>query len=132
MRICIPVLEDKGLESRVSQHFGSAPAFMIVDVESGECRAIANNNRHHQHGMCQPLAAIAGESVDSIVVGGIGMGALMKLQAAKIAVFRAECQTVGETLEALKTGTLRPVDPDTACGQHRHQHGHLGGRPASW
>ena len=44
MQICIPVVEDKGLQSRVSAHFGSAPAFMIVDTESGACRAIANTD----------------------------------------------------------------------------------------
>jgi predicted Fe-Mo cluster-binding NifX family protein len=126
MRICIPVLEDKGLESRVSEHFGSAPAFLIVDAASGQCRAIANNNSHHQHGMCQPLAAIAGEPIDSIVVGGIGMGALMKLQAANITVFRADCQTVGETLDAFRAGTLPLVSPETACGRHGQQHGHHG------
>ncbi len=34
MNICIPVNEDKGLQSPVCAHFGSAPAFMIVDTES--------------------------------------------------------------------------------------------------
>jgi len=127
MQICVPVLEDKGLESRVSAHFGSAPAFMIVDTDSGQCRAILNANRHHQHGMCQPLAALAGETVDSIVVGGIGMGALMKLEAANIAVFHADRETVGATLDAFKAGTLRRVDPQSACGHHGHQHGHQHG-----
>lgn len=130
MHICIPVLEDNGLESRVSAHFGSAPAFMIVDTESGERRAITNANRHHQHGMCQPLAALDGERVDSIVVGGIGMGALMKLEAAGIAVFHADRETVGATLDAFRAGTLRQVDAQSACGQHGHQHGHAGGRAA--
>jgi predicted Fe-Mo cluster-binding NifX family protein len=124
MQICIPVLDDRGLDSRVSAHFGSAPAFLIVDSESGQCRAIANNNQHHQHGMCQPLAAIAGEAIDSIVVGGIGMGALMKLQAAHIAVYHAQGETAGETLQAARAGTLRLVSPATACGHHGEHHSH--------
>lgn len=120
MQICVPVLEDNGLESHVSAHFGSAPAFMIVDTDSGACRAIPNRNSHHAHGMCQPLAAIAGETIDGIVVGGIGMGALMKLQAAGIEVFLAEQATVGETVTAFKAGALRPVSPESACGGHHH------------
>ena len=104
MQICIPVVEDRGLESRVSAHFGSAPGFMIVDTESGNARLIGNSNQHHAHGMCQPLAALAGETVEGIVVGGIGMGALMKLQAAGIMVYRAVHPTVGETLAALHGG----------------------------
>jgi predicted Fe-Mo cluster-binding NifX family protein len=120
MQICIPVLEDNGLQSRVSAHFGSAPAFLIVNTDSGDCRAIPNTNSHHRHGMCQPLAVIAGEKIDGIVVGGIGMGALMKLQAANISVFYADSSTAAETVEAFKGGRLRPVDPATAC----HGHGH--------
>lgn len=121
MQLCVPVLDDQGLESRVCPHFGSAPAFMFVDTDSGTCRAKVNDNAHHAHGMCQPLAALAGEAVDGLIVGGIGMGALMRLQAAGIAVYRAVHPTVGETIAAFKEGSLRPVGQDGACAGH---HGH--------
>ena len=67
--------------------------------------------------------------MDSIVVGGIGMGALMKLQAANIGVFHADRQTVQETLDAFRAGTLRAVSPQSACGHHGHgvEHGHQHG-----
>jgi predicted Fe-Mo cluster-binding NifX family protein len=123
MQMCIPVLADLGLDSEVSGHFGSAPAFMIVDTDSGACRVIANNNQHHAHGMCQPLAVLAGEKVDAMIVGGIGMGALMKLQAGGITVFRAMHPTVAETVAAFKAGELQRVATDDACaGHHGHQH----------
>ena len=121
MQICIPVVEDRGLESRVSAHFGSAPAFMIVDTESRNCRLVGNSNQHHAHGMCQPLAVLTGETVDGMVVGGIGVGALMKLRAAGITVYRAMHPTVGETLAAYTAGSLQPLGHDEACGGH---HGH--------
>ncbi|MEW5983476.1 MAG: NifB/NifX family molybdenum-iron cluster-binding protein [Acidobacteriota bacterium] len=121
MQICIPVLEDRGLASRVSSHFGSAPAFMIIDTESGNRRLIGNHDQHHAHGMCQPLAALAGEPVEGIVVGGIGMGALMKLQAAGITVYRAMHPTVEEVLAAFTAGSLQPLDRNEACDGH---HGH--------
>ena len=120
MNICIPVLEDKGLESPVSAHFGSAPLFMIVDTESGNCRPVSNVNLDHGHGMCQPLLSLAGESVDGMVVGGIGMGALGRLQAANIGVYLSEFPTVNATLAAFKAGTLKLVTPQTACGHHGH------------
>lgn len=119
MNICIPVNEDQGLKSSVCAHFGSAPYFMIVDLESGACRAIANTNQHHGHGMCMPLAALQGESIDGLAVGGIGAGAVNKLLAAGIQVFFSEESTVEETMTAYKAGTLRLVTPETACGQHR-------------
>jgi predicted Fe-Mo cluster-binding NifX family protein len=120
MRICVPVLEDQGLESQVSAHFGSAPLFMLVDTEAGSCRAIRNNNAHHGHGMCSPLEALRGERFDSIVVEGIGNGAANRLRAAGIAVLHTNDRTVGEVVAAFRAGTLQPLRPGETCGQHRH------------
>ena len=127
MNICVPVLEDQGLESPVSAHFGSAPLFMIVDTESGACRPISNRNLNHGHGMCQPLASLAGEHMDGMVVGGIGMGALEKLRAANIEVYLSEFPTVAATLAAFKAGLLKLVTPQTACGHHAQGPGRHGG-----
>lgn len=124
MRICIPVTEDLGTKSPVSAHFGSAPLFMIVETESGECRAVTNGNTHNNHGMCQPLQSLQGEQLDGMVVGGIGAGALYKLQAAGVQVFLSEHQTVEETIAAYSAGTLRLVTPATACAHHGQGHGH--------
>jgi predicted Fe-Mo cluster-binding NifX family protein len=128
MNICIPVTEDKGLESPVSAHFGSAPIFMIVDTESGSCKAVSNRNLNHSHGMCQPILSLAGEKIDGVVVGGIGMGALQKLEAADIRVYLSELETVDATVVAFKAGTLKSATFQTACGHHgQRPHGHGGG-----
>jgi len=120
MRICIPVNEDQGLVSAVCDHFGSTPFFMIVDTESLECHAIPNKNQHHAHGMCQPLLALRGESIDGMVVRGIGMGALQRLSAASLRVFLAELGTVEEIVVAFKHGLLKEMTPAMACGGHAH------------
>jgi predicted Fe-Mo cluster-binding NifX family protein len=122
MNICIPVDVDRGLESPVCAHFGSAPAFMIVDTKTESCRAIPNRNQHHAHGMCMPVAALQGEQVDGAVVGGIGMGALQKLNAANILVYLAEHATVAETIAAWKAGTLKLLQPNMACAHHGQGH----------
>jgi predicted Fe-Mo cluster-binding NifX family protein len=128
MKICIPIDDDQGLDSRVCAHFGSAPTFMIVDTESGACQAIPNQNRHHGHGMCQPLSALRTLTVDGIVVGGIGRRALERLADDRIHVFQAEHATVGQTMVAFRVGSLRPVSMDAACGHGGHSgHGHGGG-----
>jgi predicted Fe-Mo cluster-binding NifX family protein len=120
MNICIPVEEDKGLESAVCAHFGSAPAFMIVETESGACRAIPNHNQHHGHGMCAPLASLQGERIDGMLVGGIGQGALSKLNAAKIDVYFSGHETVGAAVAAFKAGALELMTPGRACAHHAH------------
>ena len=129
MHICIPVIRDKGLESRVCEHFGSAPVFMIVDTDTGTCRPIVNHNAHHGHGMCQPLSALGSEAIDGFVVGGVGRRALERLRESEIQVFQAEHATVGETLAAFKAGSLRPVPLEAGCaGRHGHEHWHDHGR----
>lgn len=123
MKICIPVLADEGLKSAVCEHFGSAPWFMIVDTDNGACRAIRNQNEHHGHGMCMPLASLQGEQIDSMVVGGIGAGALNKLRAAGIQVYLSGQPSVEETLAAYQAGALQPMSLQSACGQHGgHSH----------
>jgi predicted Fe-Mo cluster-binding NifX family protein len=124
MKICIPVDEDRGLESPVCAHFGSAPLFVIADTDSGHLATVANGNRHHGHGMCQPLAALDGHQVDGVVVGGIGARALARLQAAGKEVFLSRHTTVEQTLAALREGGLESMTPALACAQHGRGHGH--------
>ena len=122
MFVCIPIEENKGLDSVVCAHFGSTPEFLIVDTDSSSCRAIINKNQHHGHGMCAPIASLEGERIDAIVVGGIGMGALNKLTTAGMRVFMAEHETVKETIAAFTAGSLKPVQPGQACAHHEHEH----------
>jgi predicted Fe-Mo cluster-binding NifX family protein len=128
MNVCIPVDADQGTDSPVCAHFGSAPFFMIVDTDTGACRALPNRNLHHAHGMCQPLLSLQGERLDAIVVGGIGLGALNKLMATGLEVYRADRSTVGATVDALKGGLLKPMTPASACGHHGAHHAHPHGQ----
>ena len=111
MNICIPINEDRGMDSTVCGHFGSAPYFCIVDSESKDFRVIPNSNRHHAHGMCQPLKSLDGEAIDAIIVGGIGRGALMKLNRKQIKAYISSYSTIEETLNAFEAESLSPVTP---------------------
>lgn len=122
MKICIPVEEDKGIESQVCLHFGSAPGFMIVDTETGSHRLIANRNQHHGHGQCTPLSALQGEEVDAMAVGGIGGGALNKLTAANIRVYGCAKTSVAEIVADFKAGKLQPMQSSSCCQHHGHNH----------
>jgi predicted Fe-Mo cluster-binding NifX family protein len=130
MNLCIPVTNDQGLDSRVSGHFGSAPCFAIVDSETRACRLVPNANRHHGHGGCHPVAAIAGLGVEGVLVGGIGAGALSHLQAAGIRVWKADGTTVAAALAAYTSGTPIEMTPATSCVHHDHGHGHGHGHGA--
>jgi predicted Fe-Mo cluster-binding NifX family protein len=120
MKICFPAENLKGLDSEVYGHFGSAPGFVIVDSESMNVQEITNGDMHHAHGMCQPLKALGGEKVDAVVVAGIGMGALMKLQGQGIRVFRAAQGTVKHNFELIQKEELPQFDASHTCGGHGH------------
>ncbi len=118
MKICFPVAEAKGLESQVYGHFGSAPAFVLVDTETGDVRDLVNADAQHEHGQCSPLKALSGEQVDAVVVGGIGRGALGKLNASGVKVFRGPGEPVSKCLELFKSGGLQEFSPMLVCGGH--------------
>ena len=120
MHVCIPINEDMGLQSPVCSHFGSAPLFMLVSIEGEKCRTITNQNQHLEHGKCSPLAALHGESIDSVVVAGIGNGALGRLLAAGIRVYVAEGATVADVMRGFRAGTLNLMTPDMSCAHHGH------------
>lgn len=118
MKIAFPVVENKGLESDVHGHFGSAPYFVFVDLDTGAVEIFENPDQDHQHGACNPMAALGGRQVDGVVVGGIGGGALKKLNADGIVVYRAIEGTVGENARMIKSGNLPIFEPDQVCGHH--------------
>lgn len=118
MKIAFPVIEDRGLESPVYSHFGSAPLFMVLDSATDAFEALSNTDAHHTHGQCQPLKALGGTAVDMVVVGGIGAGALMKMQGQGIRVFRAVEGSVAENLELLKSGRLPEFSANMTCAGH--------------
>ena len=123
MKVCFPVLENRGLESQVYGHFGSAPAFVVVDMLTNEMNLVNNNDRIHQHGACNSIAGLGGTKVDAFVVGGIGRGALLKINAAGMRVFKAQEGTIAENMALFKDNELPEYLPGHTCGGHGHSHG---------
>ena len=118
MRICFPTANLEGLKSRVYGHFGSAPGFVIADTDTRAVEEISNKDLHHAHGMCQPLKALGGRKVDVVAVGGIGMGALMKLQAQGIRVYHGAEGTVAENIDLFLKKKLPEFDAKHTCAGH--------------
>lgn len=123
MKVCFPVVNNQGLESQVFNHFGSAPEFVIVDVATSEFQSISNNDKVHEHGACNPIAGLGGHHVDAIIVGGIGGGALHKLNSAGIRAFKSRGGSISENIDMLKLGTLQEYLPGHTCGGHGHAQG---------
>lgn len=123
MKICFPVEVNQGMSSQVFGHFGSAPLFVVVNTETGDVASITNSDQIHEHGACNPIAGLGGHQVDAIVVGGIGGGALSKLNRSGLRVFQAQPGTIFTNIELFKTDDLPEYMPGHTCGGHGHDHG---------
>jgi predicted Fe-Mo cluster-binding NifX family protein len=118
MRLCIPTATEDGKTAQVHAHFGGAPFFTIYDTDKGDVEVINNDNQHHSHGMCQPLAALSGKNLDAVVCGGMGARAIMKLNEAGIKAYRAIPGSVEEIAQQFAKGGLEEITAQNACQQH--------------
>lgn len=120
MKVCFPVAEAKGIDSEIYGHFGSAPAFIIVETDDNTVTTIQNNDQQHAHGACNPLKKFNNRQVDALVVGGIGMGALNVLNQSGIRVYQALAPTVQENVVILEAGNLPEFAAQHTCAGHGH------------
>ena len=67
MRICIPTEDDRAMDARVYDHFGSAPFFALADTESGDIEMLDNAKGRHRHGNCEPIDHIDADHPDCTV-----------------------------------------------------------------
>ena len=120
MKVGFPVQHNEGVENQAYGHFGSAPAFLIIDTEGKEVLTVDNRDLHHAHGACNPIQALGGKTVEAMamVVGGIGAGALMKLNALGIKVYGPGAPTVKENLALLSEDKLQELFVDSSCRSH--------------
>lgn len=106
------------LDGNVFGHFGHSEAFKLYDIESGEVKsaevvaAPANG-----HGALAGFLASLG--ADTLICGGIGMGASVALREAGITVYGGVEGSADEAVAAFISGTLA-YDPDAACAHHGH------------
>ncbi|TQQ85340.1 diguanylate cyclase [Peptacetobacter hominis] len=126
MKVCFPVKEDKGLDSVMYNHFGTAPIFIVCDTETDEVVSVENGHLDpvtgkHPEGGCNPVKALNGAEVDVVVVAGIGKGAATKLGAAGIKVYQGNSLlTIGENFKKIKEGGLLLFDLNNSCTHHHH------------
>ena len=124
MKLCIPTLDDRGLDGLPSDHFGSAPFFTFVDTETEAVETQSNGGANHVHGACRPLEFLGTKTVDAIVCRGLGKRAFARLRDTGITVYVTLEKDVRSTVSALQDGRLRQLTSEEACHGHSHGQGH--------
>jgi len=120
MILCIPVEKYAEGSSPIHGHFGSAPFFLLHDVEKGTYENLPNSNLNHEHGQCNPMKTIEGRGVGAVLCQGMGRKAVERLNAGGVKVLVSEALNAADVVESFKKGLVHELQLDEACGGHAH------------
>jgi predicted Fe-Mo cluster-binding NifX family protein len=115
VKVCIPIENGEDLSATICEHFGAAPAYLLHDTESGESKLVGGTEGEHEHGGCRPLDSLEVDTLDAMIVGGIGPRAVARLGQAGVRVYRAEGRTAKDNIDALLRGELPELTSDETC-----------------
>ena len=127
MKIVIPVANESGLDAQLSEHFGRAPYFTIVELDKNRSvvsqRTVPNTGEHFE-GSEHPPSCIGPSRIlkfkpDVLITYGLGPRALNIFQSANVAVLKANAKTAEEVLSAYTNDKLEEL---TEGCQHSHFH----------
>ena len=99
------------LTAPIAEHFGRAPYFTIIDLDSDKKWDVANvkaieNTSEHMGGIGSPHDSLTKLHPKALIVHGMGPRGIMAFQSAGIEVLKANANTVKEVVEAYKQGKL--------------------------
>lgn len=119
MKICIPTMGEAGMQEAVCQHFGRAPTFTVVDLDSGKITVLKNVSEH-MGGTGLPTETIFAEGVQVMIVGGLGPKAVAMFNQGGVDVFVGAVGTVKDAIDDWRADMLSRADVDNACKDHKH------------
>lgn len=122
VRIVIPVGEETGFNARLSEHFGRAPNFAVVELDKEgrvTSQRMVPNVSEHFGGAGRPPDRILQLEPDAVITYGMGPRGLRRFQEARVAVLRANASTVREVIAAYIKNDLQELTE--GCHHARHQ-----------
>ncbi len=131
MKIAIPSIDEKGLDSEVCEHFGHSEYYTIIEInkelprtgeikknlfDDEECRVkVIKNDNTEGHACEMPVNLIANENIDFLLTSGIGPSPFMLFQQKGIKLYTGALGTVREALRDFLCGMLTQMK-DASCG----------------
>ncbi len=121
-RLVVPVLDNRGLNAQLSEHFGRAPYFAVIDVaDDGQIvaqQSVANVSEHFG-GVGRPPDRILQLQPTALITYGMGPRALAIFQQARVAVLRANANTLQTVIAAYAQDQLEELTE--GCHEARHR-----------
>lgn len=121
-RIVIPVSSEGDLNTRLSEHFGRAPYFAVIDIdENGHIskQQTVPNTSEHFGGTGLPPDRILQLRPNALITYGMGGRALAIFQNARVSVLRANANTVKDVIAAYNNDALEELTE--GCHHAHHQ-----------
>jgi len=122
-KIVIPTINDGGMNARISEHFGRAPYFTVIDLdEQGNVISVKTipNTGEHFGGRGGTKDQILALHPTVVIVYDMGPRALTGFQEAGVAVLRANSELVKDVISAYKEDKLKEL---TEGCHHSTHHG---------
>jgi predicted Fe-Mo cluster-binding NifX family protein len=121
VRIVIPVINEAGLDAQLSEHFGRTPYFAIVELD--EKKQVVNqktvpNIGEHFGGSGRRADFILELRPNVIIAYGMGPRGISIYQDARVAVLRANANTVRQVIAAYSKNELEELTE--GCHEARH------------
>ncbi|MDD4749021.1 MAG: cation diffusion facilitator family transporter [Methanosarcinaceae archaeon] len=117
LKIAIPVLENKGLETRFSGHLGKAPYFFFASLEAGSLQKWTilknpSNELERKRGI-KAVDFLLREGAEALIVCEVGEGPFHMLRDSFVRIYRVSegASTVGEILK--KCSDLKEITSPT-------------------
>lgn len=109
---------------QIFQHFGHTACFKLYEAENGKITGEQlADTAGCGHGALAGFLKSAG--VDTLICGGIGLGAKNALDDAGIKLYGGISGSADEAVHALLSGTFS-YDPNACCTHHEHDCGSHG------
>ena len=105
-KVMVPLESREGLRSRISEHFGRAPYFAVIDLSGGDIKVDFIENPRSQGYTPGEYAVVSGAEY-VVIKGGIGVKALQLLRERGVKVVETSGETLEDVIEELKSGKLR-------------------------
>jgi predicted Fe-Mo cluster-binding NifX family protein len=124
MKIAVPSVDERGLDSEVSSHFGRTPFYTIVSTESGEIKEVeVIKNPFTEHSPGDVPNFLRQKEVDVILAYGMGRRARTFFGSMKIRVIIGAQGKVGEVVRAFLRGNLSSDESWMKSEEFGHKRG---------
>ena len=128
MKISIPTEDDRGLDSRLFDHLGSAPFYTMIDLDGGGTEVVRNRDCGEDSRPLHYIQELKHRRKDAVVCRGVGQRAFAALQHAGIQVLVPAERTVAEVVTAVREDRTDSFAADHARGGGRRRMGFDQGR----